>query len=62
MAKVYSYFHFIKNFVPRNFIYNKNFLDVGWNIKKIEELAPDHNKYLDHICNFIINNGVYQDW
>ena len=62
MVKVYSYFYFIKNFVPRDFIYHKNFLNIGWNIKDINELSHGHNKHLDHICDFIINEGVYQGW
>jgi hypothetical protein len=62
IANIYSYFHFIKKFMPRTYIYHNNFLNIGWNIKSLEEFKPGQNKYLDHICNYIINDGVYQNW
>ena len=62
LARIYGYFHFIKKFLPRTFLYANSFLDVGWNINSFEGFTPGKNKYLDHICNYIINNGVFQDW
>lgn len=62
LAKIYSYYHFIKKFIPRDFIYANSFLDIGWNISSLEGFMPGKNKHLDHICNYIINNGIFQNW
>ncbi len=62
LAKIYAYFHFIKKFIPRTFIYSNNFLDIGWNADSLEDFKPGKNKYLDHICDYIVNNGVFQNW
>ena len=62
MASVYAYYYFIKTFIPINFFYNNNFLDVGWNIESINQLAPGKDKYLDVVCDYIANGGVYQKW
>ena len=62
LAKVYAYYHFIKNFVPRNFISTNNFITTGWTVSSLEGFKPGKNKYLDHICDYIINGGIYQDW
>lgn len=62
IAKVYANFYFIKNFVPLNFLYINNFLDIGWKINSLEDLGPGKDKHLDHICDYIINGGIYQNW
>jgi len=62
LAKAYAYFHFIKKFIPRRFVYRNNFLDLGWNINSLEDLGPGKDKYIDHVCNYIVNDGVFQDW
>jgi len=62
LASIYAYFHFIKKFIPRSFIYNKNFLTMGWNINSLEDLTEGHDKNLDHICKYIIKGGIFQDW
>jgi len=62
LAKTYAYFYFIKSFIPNNFIYYNNFLDLGWKINSLGEFAEGKDKFLDHICNYIINGGIYQDW
>jgi hypothetical protein len=62
LAKIYSYFHFIKKFIPRSFIYTNNFLDIGWNVNSVKDFEPGKNRYLDHICNYIVNNGIFQNW
>jgi len=62
LVKVYAYFYFIKSFVPRRFIYYKNFLNLGWNINSFNDLLPGKDKYLDHLCNYIVYGGIYQDW
>jgi len=62
LAKVYAFYYFIKSFVPRDFVYYNNFLDIGWPIESFDEFKPGNDKYLDHICEFIINEGVFQNW
>jgi len=62
LARIYGYFHFIKKFIPKSFIYNKNFLNIGWNINSLNNLTEGQDKNLDHICNYIVNNGVFQNW
>lgn len=62
LSRVYGYFYFIKNFIPRPWIYYNSFLDLGWNINSFDDFKPGKNKYLDHICDYIINGGIYQDW
>ena len=61
-AQIYAYFYFIKNFVPQNYFYYNNFLDLGWNITSLEELVSNEDKCLDHVCNYIVHGGIYQNW
>lgn len=60
LAKIYAYFYFIKSFIPNPLVYYNDFRDVGWKITKLEELQPGRNKVLDHICDYIVNDGVFQ--
>ena len=62
LAKIYAYFYFIKSFIPRKYLYYKNFLNLGWKIKSLDDFAEGKDKYMDHICDYILNNGVYQNW
>lgn len=62
LAKVYAYFYFVKSFIPLNFKFYNNFLYLGWKINSLDEFAEGKDKYLDHICDYIINGGIYQDW
>jgi hypothetical protein len=48
--------------MPYNLVYNKSFLKQGWNFSSFDKLKEGENKYLDIICNYIANNGFYQDW
>jgi len=61
-ADKYAYFYFIKTYVPNQYLYAKTMLKVGWDIKSFDDFGEGKNKYLDHICNYIINGGIYQDW
>ena len=63
LAKVYAYFYFIKSFIPYDIIIaNNKTLKYGWDMDSIQDLAPGKNKYLDHICDYIAEDVVYQDW
>ena len=61
-ANIYSYFHFIKKFQPRPFIYGRNFIDLGWKVKSLDDFEPGKNKIIDHLCNYIVKGGVFQNW
>jgi hypothetical protein len=62
LAKSFAHFYFIKSLIPRSFIYYNSFLNLGWNIKSLEDFKPGKNKHLDKICNYILHGGIYQDW
>jgi len=62
LAKSFAHFYFIKSLIPRSFIYCNSFLDLGWNIKSLEDFKEGKNKHLDNICNYILYGGIYQDW
>jgi hypothetical protein len=63
LAKVYSYFFFIKSFVPYDYIIkDRRILKFRWKIKSLDDLVEGKNKYLDHICNYIAYDTIYQDW
>jgi len=62
LVRVYAYFHFIKTYIPRDFINTNNFLTTSWTFNSLDEIAPGNNRYIDIICNFILKGGVYQDW
>jgi len=58
----FAYFYFCKTFIPFNILYYKNFLNHGWKIQSFDDFTERKNYYLDCICNYIINNTIYQDW
>lgn len=62
LAKVYAHYHFIKSFIPRSFIFSNNFLNIGWKIRSLDEVKPGKDKFVDHLCDYIIKGGVFQDW
>jgi len=62
MAETYAYFHFIKSYIPFKFLYYNTFLDLGWNIKSLDDFTEGENKYLDKICDYILNGNLYQTW
>lgn len=62
LAEIYLYFFFIKTYVPINYVYFNNFTDLGWRIKSLDSFYPGSNKYLDKICDYIIYDGIFQDW
>ena len=44
LAKTYAYYHFIKDFVPRNFISTDNFINTGWTVRSLDGFKPGKNK------------------
>lgn len=62
LAKIYGYYYFVKSYIPYDVVFKDSFLKIGWNIKSTDEFKPGMNKYLDKICDYIANGGIYQDW
>ncbi len=62
IVKIYAYYYFIKSFIPFDILRYKSFLDHGWRINSFDEIAEGNNKYIDHICNYIVNDGIFQTW
>jgi capsule polysaccharide export protein KpsC/LpsZ len=58
-ARTYAYYYFIKGFFPYDFLYRKNFLNVGWNIDSIKAFAPGKSRSLDRICEYILKGEIY---
>ncbi len=63
--KLFAYFYFVKNLIPWNLTkkaYADNF--KGYNISDHTDLEIGKNKFLDHICNTIIQPDAYniEDW
>lgn len=56
--ELYSYYYFIKSFIPFPFLYYNNLFDHGYTIKSFGELL--NNKYMDSICSYILGEKVYQ--
>ena len=63
IAKVYSYFFFIKSFVPYDYTTkDPRILKFRWKIHSLGDLEEGKDKYLDHICDYIAYDKIYQDW
>lgn len=60
LAELYSYFYLIKSFIPYDYIIDKNLIHMGWNVKSFNDFKE--NKYLDYICEYILNDNLLQDW
>ena len=61
---MFSYFLFKKTLIPWNLTkkaYGDNF--EGYSINHLNELEEGQNKYLDHLCDCILNeNKVPESW
>lgn len=64
LAKVYSYFYFIKSSLPYNLLKfsGDSWAETDMNIESLNDLLPGKNKYLDNICDSIINNKMIQEY
>lgn len=64
MLKIYSYFYFIKSSIPWNLTpYAQGQRFNGFKFESLDEIYPNRNKYLDHICNCITDNScVPENW
>jgi hypothetical protein len=63
--ELFAYFYFIKTSVPFHLTkstYADNF--DGFMIKSLEDLIPGKDKYLDHLCNSILDskNTIIEGW
>jgi hypothetical protein len=61
-ARLYGYFYFIKSYVPLNILAYKSFLNHGWNINSFDDIAKGKDFFLDHICNYIVSDEIFQNW
>ena len=64
-VELFAYFYFIKTLIPWKLTkraYADNF--DGFTIESLDKLLPGNDKYLDHLCNSILDaeNTVIEDW
>ena len=57
---LYSYYYFIKSFIPFTILRHRNFLDIGFNAKSYNDFLNDYE--LSHIATSIVNNKIMQNW
>ena len=62
LVKTYAYFHFIKKAIPRDWIRYDNFFTTGWKLNSFEDITSGKNKNIDHICKYLVEGGIFQDW
>ena len=65
MGLLFAYFYFIKTLIPWNLTkkaYGDNF--DGYSIDSLNNLLPGNDRYLDHLCNCILNpdKTVIENW
>ena len=63
LLELYSYFFFIKGAIPWDF--NNNMLERfnGYNFNRLDDLYPNKNKMLDHLCDCITDvNFIPENW
>jgi hypothetical protein len=58
MARIYSYFYFIKGFLPYNYVTKTGFFNNGWNVKSMDEFAEGKDEVIDKICDYITKNDI----
>ena len=63
--KLFAYFYFIKTLIPWNITptaFSDNF--KGYAFENLNSMLPGKNKYLDHICNCVLDpiNTVIEGW
>lgn len=56
-VQLFAYFYFIKTLIPWNLnkIAYKGSIQDGLNYKTIKSLDANKNKYLDHVCKYLLN-------
>ncbi|HEY1062782.1 MAG TPA: hypothetical protein VGE44_13895 [Daejeonella sp.] len=64
-VELFAYFYFIKTLIPWKLTkraYADNF--DGFTIESLDKLLPGNDKYLDHLCNSILDakNTVIENW
>jgi len=57
---LYSYYYFIKSFIPIPILRHRNFLDIGLHVKRFDDFTNDYE--LTHMAKCIVNDGVFQKW
>jgi hypothetical protein len=65
MAQLFAYFYFIKTLIPWK-LTKKAYGDSfdGYTIDSLDKLLPGNDRYLDHLCNCILNadETVIENW
>jgi hypothetical protein len=64
-VKRFAYFYFIKQQIPWELtdrVYRDNF--TGYNFNSLDDLLPGKDKYLDHLCDCVLDpvNSCPEDW
>ena len=63
--ELFAYFYFIKTCIPWNLTENSYADDFnGFEFDSLEDILPNKNKYLDHLCNCILepNETIIESW
>lgn len=63
--ELFAYYYFIKTLIPFNLAkkyYGFNLESMDYNINSINDLGQGSDKYLDHVCDCILNNKIIEDW
>lgn len=64
-VELFAYFYFIKTCIPWN-LTKRAYADTfkGYSFESLEDILPGKNRYLDHICNCILDseNTVIEGW
>tara|TARA_B100000965_G_C19555588_1_gene742020 strand:+ start:45 stop:1688 length:1644 start_codon:yes stop_codon:yes gene_type:complete len=63
--ELFAYFYFIKCLIPWNLTKNAYADDFnGFNFNSLEDIMPSKDKYLDHLCNCILEpeKNIIENW
>ena len=63
--ELFAYYYFIKTLIPFNLAkkyYGFNLESIDYNINSVDDLDQGKDKYLDHICECILNNKIIEAW
>ena len=62
-VEMFAYFYFIKFCIPWNMTERAYFDDFkGYTFKSLDDILPDKDKYLDHLCECILEDKLPESW